>query len=123
MALTAEQFADQRWELPEDGRWSELVAGEIVQLAPPEALHGTAVLNLSKRLAEHRQQHPELPSAACFDQGLVVRRQPDTVFVPAVAVIPEIGLFELADTFLVDRCPALVVEIVSTADRQNLINS
>ena len=55
MSLTAEEFADQRWTLPEDGRWSELITGEVNHLAPPDMRHGTSVLNLSKRLAEYRQ--------------------------------------------------------------------
>jgi Uma2 family endonuclease len=123
MSLTAEQFSEQRWELPEDGRWSELIAGEIVQLSPPDSMHGTSVLNLSKRLAEHRQRNPEISGAACFDQGLVVSRQPDSVFLPALSVIPDVGPFDLADQFLTEQCPTLVVEIVSSTDRRKLINS
>ncbi|MDG2389955.1 MAG: Uma2 family endonuclease [Planctomycetaceae bacterium] len=123
MSLTAEQFSEQRWELPEDGRWSELIAGEIVQLSPPDTMHGTSVLNLSKRLAEHRQRNPNLSSAACFDQGLVVSRQPDSVFLPALAVIPDVGPFDLADQFFTEKSPTLVVEIVSSTDRRNIINS
>ncbi|MBD3673182.1 MAG: Uma2 family endonuclease [Planctomycetaceae bacterium] len=123
MPITAEEFAEQRWDLPEDGRWTELVAGEIVQLLPPNTLHGTSVLNLSKRLAEFRQQNPGLAGAACFDQGLITRRQPDSVFVPAVAFIPDVGPFELADQFLTEKCPLLAVEVVSSNDRRNLISS
>ena len=123
MPLTAEQFSEQRWELPEDGRWSELIAGEIVQLSPPNTMHGTSVLNLSKRLAEHRQRTPDLANAACFDQGLVVSRQPDSVFLPALAVIPDVGPFDLADQFFTEKTPTLVVEIVSSTDRRTLINS
>ena len=123
MTISAEQFAEQRWELPEDGRWTELIAGEIVQFLPPDTMHGTSVLNLSKRLAEFRQQNPALKGATCFDQGLVTRRQPDSVFVPAIAIIPEVGPFDLSDQFLTEKCPSLVVEVLSTHDRRNLIRS
>lgn len=123
MPITAEEFAEQRWDLPDDGRWTELVAGEIVYFLPPNTMHGTTVLNLSKRLAEFRQQHPDLAGAACFDQGLITRRQPDSVFVPAVAFIPEVGPFELADQFLTEKSPSLVVEVISTNDRRELLSS
>lgn len=118
MSLTAEEYAEQRFDLPEAGRWTELIAGEIVQLSPPDTMHGTAVLNLSKRLAEHRQQAPAGGGAACFDLGLITRRRPDTVLVPAVSVIPEVGPFELADAILTELVPSLVVEIPSTHDRR-----
>lgn len=121
MLLTAEQFAERRFDLPEAGRWTELIAGEVVQLSPPDAMHGTAVLNLSKRLAEHRQQTPESGGAACFDLGLITNRRPDTVLVPAVSVIPDVGPFELADAVLTEKVPSLVVEIPSTHDRQNAV--
>lgn len=121
MSLTAEEFAEQRFDLPEAGRWTELVAGELVQLTPPDTMHGTAVLNLSKRLAEHRQRSPEAGGAACFDLGLITNRRPDTVLVPAVSVIPDVGPFALADAFLTDKVPSLVVEIPSTQDRRNAL--
>lgn len=121
MPLTAEQFAEQRFELPEAGRWTELIAGELVQLSPPETMHGTTVLNLSKRLAEHRQQMPDAAGAACFDLGLITGRHPDTVLVPAVSVIPDVGPFELVDAFLTEKVPALVIEIPSTRDRQSAV--
>jgi Uma2 family endonuclease len=121
MSLTAEEFAEQLLDLPDAGRWTELIAGEVVQLTPPDTMHGTTVLNLSKRLAEHRQQAPEASGAACFDLGLITNRRPDTVLVPAVSVIPDVGPFELADAILTERVPSLVVEIPSTHDRQHAV--
>ena len=52
-SLTAELFAAQRFDLPDDGRWTELVAGRVVALGPPEPIHGTVVLNLTKALGQH----------------------------------------------------------------------
>ncbi len=44
--ITAEEFADTRYELPDGGRWSQLAGGVVVSLEPPDLSHGTAVMNL-----------------------------------------------------------------------------
>ena len=79
--LTAEQFVAGRHELPDGGRWTELRAGRPVLLSPPTVEHGNAVLNLGKALAEYSQRGQG--GYACFELGLVVARDPDTVQLPA----------------------------------------
>ncbi len=51
IAMTAQQFLEQRSEMPEAGQWAELHAGVPVFLELPDVDHGTAVLNFSKALA------------------------------------------------------------------------
>jgi Uma2 family endonuclease len=114
--LTAEQFASTRDELPDGGRWTELVAGKLVTLSPPTIEHGTAVLNLSKALAEYSQK--EQGGYACFELGLMTARNPDTVRVPAICFFTSGPTFAEADKVVTETRPALVVDVASTSDRR-----
>ena len=49
IAMTVEQFLDQRSEMPEGGQWAELHAGVPVFLEPPDVDHGT-VSSICRRL-------------------------------------------------------------------------
>jgi len=115
--LTAGSFADGKLDLPEAGRWHELVGGELVQLDPPEMAHGNAVLNLSRALAVHLQDAGD--AYACFELGLVVARDPDTVRCPAISVFTEGEPFAESDRLVTETRPALVVEIASGRQRRN----
>jgi Uma2 family endonuclease len=118
--LTAEEFAESRFDLPDGGRWVELVAGEIVRLEPPNDAHGTAVLNLSKAFAAVTAGGAsESPGYACFDHLLVVRRHPDTVYSPPVSYYEGGPWFAELDEPLSTTMPALVCEIASTNDRRH----
>lgn len=116
VVLTAEQFAESKHELPEGGRWVELVAGEIVSLQPPELLHGAAVLNLSKAFAEYLGRSGE--GYACYELGLIVARNPDTVRCPPISYFLGGHRFAEADKVVTDVKPALIVDIASTKDRR-----
>lgn len=115
-AWTAERFAEQKFDLPEGGRWHELEAGELVQLEPPDALHGTAVLNFSRALGRYLEEHRE--GYACYELGLVVRRRPDTVRVPAISYFASGPAFAETDAVVTETRPALVVEVPSTPLRR-----
>jgi Uma2 family endonuclease len=80
-------------------------------------MHGTYLLNLSKKLAGFRHQ-TEWSGACCFDLGILTGREPDSVLVPAVSIFPDLGPFSLSDCFMTERRPALVIEIASTHDRR-----
>lgn len=113
--MTAEQFVAQRDDLPDGGRWTELVAGKAVTLSPPTIEHGTAVLNLGKALAEYSQR--EQGGYACFELGLVIARNPDTVLFPAVSFFTG-PMFGESDKVVTETRPMLVVEVASTNDRR-----
>ncbi len=49
---TAERFTAERADLPDRGQWVELVEGRIETRQPPDIDHGTAVLALSKAIAD-----------------------------------------------------------------------
>jgi Uma2 family endonuclease len=114
--LTAEQFLESRFELPDAGQWSELVEGEPVQLGPPDLEHGNTVLNLSKSLAEYVQNTSR--GYACFELGLRIAREPDTVHFPAVSYFLGGERFAEADKLYTDTVPDLIIELNSTPDRR-----
>ena len=114
--LSAEQFADRKFDFPEGGRWTELHAGEVVTLSPPDELHGNVVLNFTKALATHAQQVQD--GYACFELGLIVARAPDTVYCPAISYFQSGERFAELENLVTETLPALVVEIASSNDRR-----
>ncbi len=119
--LTAEEFLERRFELPESGQWSELEEGVPVFFEPPDLDHGTTLLNLSKALSTY--VHQSGVGYPCFDLGLVMARSPDTVLFPAVSYFVGGPRFAEADLAATDTVPSLVVEMLSTPDRRNAFES
>jgi Uma2 family endonuclease len=113
---TAEEFVENRHELEEGGRWSELILGEPVSLEPPPSKHGTTVLNITKALADYVQR--TMIGYACFELGLVVKRGPDSVYCPAISYFVSGSRWEEMDKAITETRPALVVEIASSRDRR-----
>lgn len=114
--LTAEEFVEQRFDFPDNGRWMELVAGRPVELEPPNEQHGNVVLNFSKVVGEYM---PSLKQGSFnFDLGIIVARDHDTVRYPMAAFFSQLGHFELSDLEITDLCPDLVVEVASTPERR-----
>jgi Uma2 family endonuclease len=119
--MTAEQFAEVKYDLPDGGRWTELIAGRIVTLEPPDEVHGNIVLNLSKAIAAVCQRSASPSGSACFDVSVLVRRDPDSLLSPAMSYFSlEMG-FAPVDEVYSDRIPKLVCEIASTNDRRRNI--
>lgn len=114
-SMTAEQFAEQKFELADGGRWAELIAGEPVILEPPTSEHGTAVMNLSRALAAYVDQ--TRVGYACFELGLVVQREPDTVLGPAISYFLTGDRWAEMDKVVTESSPTLVIEVASTPDR------
>lgn len=118
--LTAESFEDARYDLPEGGQWVELVRGRVEILTPPEEEHRIAVLNLSKALAEYLNEHRE--GYPCFELGLLVQRDPDTVRFPAISYFLGGEIFGETDKSITETRPALIVEVMSSNDRRRSLN-
>jgi Uma2 family endonuclease len=114
--LTAEQFVEQRYELPDAGQWAELDRGVPTFLQPPDLDHGNVILNLSKALAEYVQTTQR--GYACFELGLLVEKRPDTVRIPAACYFLEGPRFSEADKAYTETPPAIVIELASTNDRR-----
>ena len=116
---TAEEFVEKRHELEENGRWSELILGEPVSLEQPPPRHGTAVLNITRALADYIQRTST--GYACFELGLTVARSPDTVYCPPISYFVSGSRWEEMDRSITETKPALVIEIASSRDRRKNI--
>ena len=114
--MTAEEFAEQKYDLPEGGRWSELIKGEPVILDQPSDAHGNVVQNLSRELAKWIQATEV--GYACFELGIIVQRAPDTVVCPAVSYFVEGNRWDETDKVATEARPAVVVEVASTVERR-----
>ncbi len=118
-SFTIEQFTEQRHELPDGGRWMELVDGELLSLDPPDGEHGTIVQNFSRELASFLQQSEFSSQAyACFELGLIVSRNPDTIRFPAACCFIEGERFSESDKIATETSPHWVIEIASTNQRR-----
>jgi len=116
----AEQLLETRLEQPEEGRWMELDQGTLINLDPPDVEHGTIVLNLSKVLSAYLHQVDH--GYACFELGLLIKRNPDTVRFPAVSIFHSGSRFEETDKAISERKPAAIIEVASTNPRRQVMN-
>lgn len=114
--ITAEDFASSRFELPDNGRWCELVDGRVLVQSPPSTDHGLVVMNFAKALARYLERNPE--GYACFELGLIVARQPDWALFPAVSYFVGGRRFEELDKAITEARPTLILEVISTAERR-----
>ncbi len=117
---TAEQFLEARLDMPDAGRWTELNQGTISELDPPDVQHGTIVLNFSKVLSAYL--HKANQGYACFEPGLLVKRDPDTVHFPAACIFLSGDRFAETDNAISERKPAVVLEVASTNPRRHLMS-
>ncbi len=114
--LTVEQFADRKLDFAEGGRWTELIAGQVVHLDPPDDAHGNFIRNLSRVWAEAAR--PEATGYFYFEPALVVTRSPDTIRSPAAAYFRGGPMFAELDQLVSEAVPVAVVEVASTNDRR-----
>jgi len=117
--LTADQFIDTRFSLPESGQWAELHGGKVQMFQPPDLDHGNTILNLSKILAEYVQTRRH--GYPCFDLGLLMETGPDTIRFPAASYFLQGNRFDETDKTYTETLPAIVIELASTADRRQAL--
>ena len=116
MELSADQFVATRYDLPDGGRWTELIAGETRIYDPPSVAHGNVIYHLSKAVAAVLQ--PTSLVYALFDVGIQTRRFPDTIRFPPMSLFSLGNRFEQMDRMIAEPTPVLVLEIASTNDRR-----
>lgn len=116
---TAEQFDEQQFDLPDCGRWHELESGELLALQPPETLHGTVVLNLTRAIGDWlHNRGASADGYTAYSVGLIVARCPDTVLRPPLSYFSGGNRFAQCGESLTDEVPRLVLEVASTNDRR-----
>ncbi|MFO0428888.1 MAG: Uma2 family endonuclease [Planctomyces sp.] len=117
--MTAEEFCERRMDLPEGGRWHELHEGRPVLLQAPDDQHGNIVMNLSRSLATwFRTRLPKGTQYAVHEIGILVRQNPDTVYMPAISLFDGGPLFAQTDLQIATQVPRLIVEVASSNDRR-----
>ena len=113
LLLTAEDLL----KLPDDGRFYELLDGELVEMSPPGGAHGKVTLMVGYHLLAHVKAN-ELGEVLAGDPGIILRRNPDRVRAPDVCFIarerlPAGGI----PAGYLEVVPDFIVEVVSPGDR------
>lgn len=80
--LTAEEYL----RLPDDGRFTELVRGAVVEMARPTIRHGEICGQIAYLIRRFLEDHPT-GRVIANDSGVVTERGPDTVRGPDVAYL------------------------------------
>ena len=109
--LTAQEY----WELPGDGKHTELVRGEVVKSMPPGGLHGQIAGTVGMLLRFWIKQGAG--GCAAVGAGCILGQNPDTVRGPDISYvradrIPPDGVPEA----FWQGAPDLAVEVVSPSD-------
>jgi len=111
--VTAEEYLRMR----EDHRYTELVAGEIVEMCRPGFRHGVVCGNIHWVLRRFLEERP-LGRLVTNDAGIVTRRDPDTVRGADVAFYSFHRLPQDAEPEGYPAvAPELVFEVLSPEDR------
>jgi Uma2 family endonuclease len=77
--MTAEEYG----QMPDDGRFTELVRGRIIELPPPNLRHGQICMNVALILGVFTRER-DLGHVLINDTGVITHRDPDTVRGPDV---------------------------------------
>jgi Uma2 family endonuclease len=110
--LTAEEFA----AMPELGRYTELVKGEVIHVPPPSFLHGVVCANVAGELRDFVRPR-KLGRITTNDSGVVTDRDPDTVRGADVAYFSYERLpKDVTPRVYPDVPPELVFEVMSPDD-------
>ena len=111
--LTAEEFA----RLPEDGRRTELVRGEVLEMNVPVPRHGEVCLNLGAALKSYLKTN-SVGRVASNDAGILTERNPDSVRGPDLFFISNARLpGRHLPTEYLSMAPEIVFEVLSPTDR------
>ncbi|MAT13681.1 MAG: hypothetical protein CMJ46_00200 [Planctomyces sp.] len=109
--LTVDDYLEQRFDLTDDGRWHDLVSGKLVAREQPSDIQGIAILNLTRILGSYFMRTATVQTAyACFELGLVLRRDPDSVRFPPISVFKDGNRFEHLDEMTTDQLPRLAID-------------
>ncbi|MGH2376464.1 MAG: Uma2 family endonuclease, partial [bacterium] len=98
------------WDLSRDLQWSELVAGQVVELTPPGFRHGAIVLAVAQRLREHVTS--QRLGIVTNEAGFILSRDPPTVRAPDVSVVLTARLPTPIPTRFFPGPPDLAIEVL-----------
>ncbi|HKZ85062.1 MAG TPA: Uma2 family endonuclease [Anaerolineae bacterium] len=121
--VTAEKWmtAEDLLRLSSEGRY-ELVKGALIEMTPPGYEHGEIANRFSYRLTHHVIQN-DLGVVLAAETGFRLSRDPDTVRAPDIAFVSKARRPTIPPTGYADFAPDLVVEVVSSNDDPDEIQS
>jgi Uma2 family endonuclease len=119
--LTAEEFYEYVHRPENTNRWLELVEGEVIELPPPQKRHGVVSANVTRILGNYCFQRGK-GYVASNDSGVILRRDPDTVRGPDVAIYEGAQTWAELHPKYGEVPPRLAVEVLSPDDRPNKVN-
>jgi len=95
----------------------ELVRGELIMMSPANPEHARLVARLTHALMSHMDRHPGLAAEVWSgDPGFLIRRNPDTVRAPDVALIRRDRVLRTPPHGFFPGAPDLAVEVLSPGD-------
>jgi Uma2 family endonuclease len=101
--------------LPDDGRRTELVRGQVVREPQPGYEHGRVQLRVGEILARFLREHaPDFTCAGPF--GVLTEEEPDTVRGPDLAVVRRSRIERLHPSGFLPGAPDLAIEVVSPSN-------
>jgi Uma2 family endonuclease len=117
--LTAEEYS----KLPDDGRPTQLVRGQVIEMNPPSPRHGKICLRIGGILANFVETH-DLGHVVGNDSAIVTSHNPDTVRGADLAYYSYSRLPKgpVPDGYL-SVVPELVVEVLSPDDRWSNVHA
>lgn len=114
--MTAEEFCEFAHRPENDDGWYELDRGQVIVLDRPTRLMSFLTATFSVRLGKYAD---ELGTcyAVCGDCGVILRRDPDTVRGPDVAVYDDFDSLMDRSLHYDEVTPLLAVELLSPSER------
>lgn len=114
--MTAEQFYEFANRPQNRDRHFELEDGEIVEMSRPGELHGVVCGNTAWLFGGYTRKIKR--GRVCSnDSGLIVKRRPDTVRGPDIALYTDNKKYAKIDRKYPTTLPAVIVEVLSPNDR------
>ena len=107
--------ADELLAMPKDDCRYELVKGELITMAPPGGLHGSAGSRFDRRLGAFVEERGL--GEVFIETGFILATNPDTVRLPDVSFVRVERIPANAPLGYIPLAPDLAIEIVSPNDR------
>ena len=118
---TAFMTAEEYLKLPDSGRPTELVRGEVLDMNPPTSRHGQICSKIARILGNYADEH-RIGHVLSNDSGIITQRDPDTVRGADVAYYSyqKVPPGPLPAGYL-PVPPDLVFEVLSPSERRTAI--
>ena len=114
--MTADEFLEFTQRPENDGRWFELVRGEVIELPMATKIQGVVCANVAGVLGIYTRQQRR-GYITTNDAGTLLERDPDTVRGPDVAYFVDASRFKDLHPKYGEQPPVLAVEVLSPDDR------